>query len=135
MDYSVDVDKNWEARFGQGRTVKEFIRKTPAIIAVSYWLFTMFVFFVLRGTGWDVTTDGGLCLLMVTLPWSLVVGAMTSSASSAPAQSLLQSLISPTGMFVLLPVISGELNALTIYGLLMALGRRKKAIRQGPDRP
>jgi hypothetical protein len=64
------VDKDWEARFAQ-KAQGKFIRKTPAIIAVSYWLFTMLKFFVMRRAGWDVTTDGGLLVAAVTLSWSL----------------------------------------------------------------
>jgi hypothetical protein len=122
----VEVAKDREARLAQEPDPQKFIRRTPAMIAVGYWLFTMLVFFGLQNAGMDMIGTGGIPMAVLTLPWSLLVIAMTSSASSAPALSLLHSPTSPVRTFVLFPVICGGLNALAIYGLLIATGRRKQ---------
>jgi hypothetical protein len=97
-----------------------------AILAGGYWLFTILIFFWVKYAGWDVTTDGALPIAGVTLPWSLLVMAMTSSAISTPARDLVQTLISPTGTFVLFPVICGGLNAATLYGLMTLIRQKRR---------
>jgi hypothetical protein len=54
-----------------------------------------------------------------------LVIAMTTSVSSASTNALLQPFISPSGTFLLFPVVCGGLNAVMIYGLLSAIERKK----------
>jgi hypothetical protein len=50
---------------------------------------------------------------------------MTTSVSSASTNALLQAFISPSGTFLLFPVVCGGLNAVMIYGLLSAIERKR----------
>jgi hypothetical protein len=115
-------DKDWEARF-ESRRVSRGVSRTALAIAAAYWLLTLVVFFAMQVDGFDMLGEGALLIAGVTVPWSLLVIAMTSSASSAPSGTLLRPFISPIGTFVLFPVVCGGLNAIAIFWLMSAVKR------------
>ena len=123
------MEKDWEARFAERHTARptllQLIRTKPAKIAAAYWIVVLLVFFCLQAAGFDMIASGAIPLAALTIPWSLLVMAATSSMSSVPSQTLLQPFISTVGTFLIFPIVCGSLNAVLIFVLLSALERRR----------
>lgn len=124
------VEKDWEARFAERHTARpsllQLIRTRPAKIAAAYWIFVLLVFFALQATGFDMIASGAIPLAALTIPWSLLVMAATSSISSVPSQTLFQPFISTVGTFLIFAIGCGGLNAVFIFVLVSALERRQR---------
>ena len=127
------MEKDWEARFAERHnarlTLLQLIRTKSAKIAAAYWIVVLLVFFGLQAAGFDMIASGAIPLAALTIPWSLLVIAATSSISSGPSQTLLQPFISTVGTFLIFPIVCGGLNAVLIFILLSALERRRRANR------
>lgn len=124
------MKKDWEARFKDSHpdqpTLLQMIRTRPAKIAIAYWIVVLLSFFGMQAAGFDMIASGAIPVAALTVPWSLLMIAATSSISSASSQALLEPFISSTiGTFLILAVVCGALNAVLIFMLLSAIERRR----------
>ena len=87
--------------------------RSRIIAAALYWIFVVFVSVSLAyaDPGW---AEGGIPLLVVTLPWSIPIQAIGFSISFVPGMDKL--LISEGSNFLMSVVICGGLNAALILG-------------------
>lgn len=101
------------------------LRSGKVRLALGYWAVVCVSFGAMQAAGFDMIASGAIPIVALTLPWSLIVMTMTSSASFPAGQSSTSSITSAAGMFVILAILCAGLNAIAIFGLLSALQKRR----------
>jgi hypothetical protein len=119
------LEKDWEARFANRRsTIK--LKHPAALVALSYWLLTILIFFVLQHAGWDMIGEGAIPIAALTLPWSMLVILAHPSLPPDPSRPYHDPLVSSLGTFILFPLICGGVNTLALYWIVGAVQRRRR---------
>jgi hypothetical protein len=115
------LEKIWEARFDI-RPARRGFDRAGIVVSGGYWALVILAYLVLKLKGADMTAMGALWSLLLTIPSSI----FTTGLASIP-HNLYQPdpgpLSSSFGTFILLPLISGGVNAVAIYWLVSAFRR------------
>lgn len=126
MEYADYLEKDWGTRF-ENRPDRAGLNRTAAGVAGIYWGLTIAVFLALQSTGFDMIGDGAIPVAFLTFPWSVLLIMAHPTLHPDPSRPYHDPLVSPLGTFLLLPLLSGALNAVILYWLVAAIQRRRKS--------
>jgi hypothetical protein len=120
------MEKDWEARFADRPPAAKPKLTASLVVAGSYWALTIMAFLVPQFSGFDMIGAGSIPVAILTLPSSLLMFAAQPMFRLDAARPYHDPLVSSLGMFVLLPLISGGLNAFLIFATLSAIQRWRR---------